>query len=477
MPPPIDRDFGAIQARDTLEVLTNYNSTSYFLYRGTPMGYEYELLEKFAEEHDLYLKMRVASTKDSLYYLLNSGEGDVVADRLIITDEDSGKVAYSHFLYETNPVVVQRIAQSGMKPQAIDSVDAWEPGAGNVELRVRAIREPSDLAGRRVTLAEGSPFEETLIELDDTLTGDIVIAELDSIYAEERVIRMVSRGDIRFTVSSENIAALEEEYLVNIAAHPVIAEKHRVRWAVRNNSDSLLTALNTWIDENKGSAFFNQTYSKYFIDRQGYRERVESVYLTSETGILSDFDTIFRVAAQDIGWDWRLLAAQAYQESRFKPRARSWAGAMGLLQVMPRTGRQFGITDFYDPEDNVGGAVRFIEWLQDYWDDKILDEEERLKFILASYNTGHGHVEDARRLAEKYGNDPNVWDEVAFWLLRKSNRKYYRDPVVKYGYSRGLEPVAYVAHILERYEHYREFVTQPPPPEQVEPAPLEAVQP
>jgi membrane-bound lytic murein transglycosylase F len=131
---------------------------------------------------------------------------------------------------------------------------------------------------------------------------------------------------------------------------------------------------------------------------------------------------------------------------------------MGLLQLMPGTSRQVGVRDPYDPEANVRGAVDYLEWLEGIWDDIILDPVERRKFIIASYNTGAGHVGDARRLTAKYGGDDTKWDDVAFWLLKKSERRYYRDPVVKYGYARGLEPVTYVAKILDRYEHYVEFV-------------------
>jgi membrane-bound lytic murein transglycosylase F len=111
-----------------------------------------------------------------------------------------------------------------------------------------------------------------------------------------------------------------------------------------------------------------------------------------------------------------------------------------------------------DPEDNVRGAIKFLNWLTNYWDDKIKDEGERLKFILASYNTGAGHVEDAQRLAEKYGGNPQSWDDVAYWLLQKSKVQYSSDPVVKYGFCRGVEPVMYVSSILERFEHYKKFV-------------------
>ncbi len=132
--------------------------------------------------------------------------------------------------------------------------------------------------------------------------------------------------------------------------------------------------------------------------------------------------------APDIGWDWRLLAAQTFQESRFKNRAKSWAGAAGLLQLMPPTAREFGVTDVYNPDQNVAGAVRFLNWLNNYWDDIIVDESERLKFVLASYNTGHGHVQDARRLTAKNGGDDTVWEDVSYWLLQKSKPSVYRDP-------------------------------------------------
>ena len=133
---------------------------------------------------------------------------------------------------------------------------------------------------------------------------------------------------------------------------------------------------------------------------------------------------------------------------------------MGLLQIMPLTARDLGISDPYDVEENVDGAVRYLQWLDDtYWGEMIPDSLERQKFILASYNTGAGHVMDAQRLTEKYGGDKTKWDDVAYWLLKKSDPQYYNDPVVRYGYARGLEPVHYVAIILERFDHYRQFVT------------------
>ena len=125
---------------------------------------------------------------------------------------------------------------------------------------------------------------------------------------------------------------------------------------------------------------------------------------------------------------------------------------------MPATAGEFGVHNLNDPEDNVRGAVRFLKWLTAYWSKKIKDKDESLKFILASYNCGAGHLEDAQRLAEKYGGNPERWDDVSYWLLQESKIQYSTDVVVKYGFCRGIEPVTYVSLILERLEHYRRFV-------------------
>ena len=463
LPDPIDRDLSAIQARDTLIALTTTNSTSYFVYRGMALGFEYELLEAFAEDQGLALRM-VITHPDSLLPMLLRGEGDVAAGRLAPMDIDTARVAFTDALYDTRPVLVQRKADSTggadePAPAPGGAVGQARDVPEQINVRARLVENAAQLVGKSVYVSELSPYEDYLVELSNAATGDIVVVQVDS--SSEALIREVSSGDIDFTVAQENVAQLSQAAYTNIAARPTLGPPHAIAWAVRANAPALLGRLNGWIEEERGSSRFNQFYQRYFVDRRGYRERADSDYLTGETGTLSDYDDLLRRNAAKIGWDWRLLAAQTYQESKFEPRARSWAGAAGLLQLMPPTAREFGVRDAYDPEDNVAGAVRFIEWLTNYWDGIIEDPVERQKFIIASYNTGHGHVEDARRLTAKYGGSDLVWDDVAVWLLKKSEARYYRDPVVKYGFARGLEPVEYVRKILDRYEHYRQFVVDP----------------
>ena len=463
---PINRDLAQIRERGYLVVLAPYNSTTYFIYQGEPLGYEYEMLRGFAKDLGVTLKMVVVTDPKSLFPLLNSGDGDIAAGRLVPSTapttalQDQSPVAFTRALYRTEPALVQQ--QLAPSAAGEGAEQALEPGPANplpeVDIQARLVSQPAQLAGHTVTLPEDSAYRRTLVELSDEITGDIHVVEVGENIQDETLAQKVARGEVQFTVMPRNLADLKEAEFKNLKVRPILGQPHRVAWAVRKNSSELMKELNRWIEEKKNGALFDALYQKYFIDRRRYLERVQSEYLTSKTGKLSAFDPLIKQFAGELNWDWRLLASQAFQESRFKPEARSWAGATGLLQLMPATARQFGVTNALDPSDNVQGAVKFLKWLQRYWERRIPDETERLKFILASYNTGAGHVEDAQRLTEKYGGNPQKWDDVSYWLLQKSTQQYSSDPVVKFGFCRGLEPVNYVTNILERFDHYKQFV-------------------
>ncbi|MFN3650227.1 MAG: transglycosylase SLT domain-containing protein [Armatimonadota bacterium] len=463
---PVERDLPQIREGKVLRVLAPYNSTSYFIYRGEPMGFEYELLRKFAKDHDLELRMVVVPDGEGLARRLRRGDGDVIAARLNpIPGEEAERqgIAFTHALYRTAPTVVQQepVPLGTVLPEPVERTLEQGPGAEMLDrtrLDARLITRPAQLAGKQVHLPRGHPYQKTLIEIEDEISGDIHVVEVRGDSGIEGLIDRVAKGEISLTVAPKNVALLKESVYSNIEVLPTLSQPQKVSWAVRANAPELREALNAWIDEQRQGELLGQLYRKYFVDRRGYKERVESEYLTSSTGRLSPFDALLRQHAPAIGWDWRLLASLAYQESRFKPAVRSWAGAAGLLQLMPATAREFGCRDRNDPVQNVQGGVRFLQWLQEFWENRIHDEEERLKFIIASYNAGPGHVEDARRLTKKYGDDPDRWADVAYWMLQLSQKKYYADPVVRHGYVRGLEPVTYVAQILDRFEHYRQFV-------------------
>lgn len=456
IPPPVARDLAAVIEGGTLNALMTFNSTSYFIHRGEPMGFEYELLRAFAKEKELDLEVHITRDSSDIWPMLNRGEVDVAAARIYRTKAAEEQVAFTRPLYASPPAVVQRTGP----PSEVDLPSVAEEALEidkDADVSVRLISRPEDLAGLRVHVPRNSTLEDVLIELEDRVTGDIEIVAVRDVASVEPLIRRVVRGDIRLTASPADVAQLKAEYYQNIAVRPAIGPPLEVVWGVRRNAPQLKQALDEWIATNP--ELIAELYTKYFRERRGYRERVEDEYLTSETGRLSEFDPLFRKHARALGWDWRLLASQAYQESKFQPRAESWAGARGLLQLMPATAREVGVTRIWDPEQNVAGGVRYLQKLEKAWAPEIPDEEERLKFVLASYNAGRGHVLDAQRLAVKNGDDPQVWEDVAYWMLQKSKRSVYTDPVVRYGFVRGLEPVTYVELILSRFDHYEEFVT------------------
>jgi membrane-bound lytic murein transglycosylase F len=457
---PIQRDIAEIRQRGTLTVVAPYNSTTYFIYQGEPLGYEYELLQAFAKDLNVALKIVVVTDPKSLLSALNEGEGDIAAARLIPNPDNQSVAAFTNALYRTDPVLVQQDEPPSQAGKGTEK--AIKPGPADplpeVDIQARLITNPSQLAGRRVDLPEQSPFKRTLLELSDEISGEIYVVEVGGTIQDEALAQKVARGEVQFTVMQKNLADLKEAEFKNLKVRPILGQTQSVSWAVRKNSPDLLATLNTWIGDKKKTPLLNSLYQKYFIDRRRYLERVTSEYLTSTTGKLSEYDALLKQYAVELNWDWRLLASQAFQESRFRPAAKSWAGATGLLQLMPATARQYGVTNPLDPLDNIQGAIKFLKWLQQYWEKRIPDEGERLKFILASYNAGAGHVEDAQRLTEKYGGNPLVWDDVSYWLLQKSTQQYSSDEVVRFGFCRGLEPVNYVSHILERFDHYKQFV-------------------
>jgi membrane-bound lytic murein transglycosylase F len=458
---PIDRDLAAIQERGRLVMLTETNSTSYFVYRGALMGFEFGMLWAFARDIGVELDVKLVESPAEAYEKLNAGVGDVIASQLTPTAEMLEHVAVTVPLYESPPVLVQRKPGSAVEEtgdpvrEALDDESTMaEPQP--LEVRARLISEPSDLEGETVWVPGDTATFDRLVEIRDELTGEIEIIEIESGY--EDLMRDVATGQIALTASPRNLADLKQAVYSNLVIRPNLGPPIETVWAVRENATELHRALDAWLQTEKGGSRYNQLYQKYFVDRNALVERERSGFLTDRTSRLSEWDALIERHAREIDWDWRLLASQMYQESKFSPRARSWAGAMGLLQLMPATAREFGVSSPYDPEQNVAGAVRYLAWLENYWTEKIPDDDERLKFILGSYNAGQGHVSDAMRLARKYGDDPTSWDDVAYWLVQKSKRRIYQDPVVYYGYCRGTEPVAYVAYILERFRHYQQLV-------------------
>jgi len=197
---------------------------------------------------------------------------------------------------------------------------------------------------------------------------------------------------------------------------------------------------------------------KYFSQERFVR-RASNDYFYIYTGKISPWDEYFKKYSKGIGWDWRLLASLVYQESRFQHDVTSSQGASGLMQMMPQTAEYFGIDDTVSPVKQIEVGVKYIKWLEDRFASPDIPEEEVVKFVLASYNAGIGHVIDARNLARKYGRDPNTWDNNVEYFIQ-NKLQFSDDSVVKHGKLRGSETTLYVKEIIDRYQHYKNIIEE-----------------
>ncbi len=440
----VDFDLADIKERGSLRVILENTSTDYFLYKGQPMGFQYDLIQDFAKNQDLKLDILIESDFHKGFQMLLKGEADIIAHSLTITTNRLKIISFTDPQYEIRQMLVQR------KPDNYEKLKLHE-------IEDQLIRSPSQLIDQEITVKKGSSYIQRLKNLSTELGGDIVIKEEDLL--TEELIGSVSEGHITFTVSDEDIADINATYLDNIDVQTPLSLSTQIGWAVRPNAPKLLTLINQWLAHKKRLPDYNVLRKKYFENPKNFKRLVQSDFSSQGGGNISPYDGLIKKYSSSINWDWRLLAALVFQESQFNPKSVSWMGAKGLMQLVPNTAKEFGAKSILDPEQNIMAGTKFLDWLENYWKSYIEDPEERLKFVIASYNAGQGHVRDAMNLAGKYGKDPKLWeDNVAYYLLLKSKPKYYQDPVVKSGYCRGREPVNYVKSIFEQFSIYQQFI-------------------
>ena len=429
-----------------LVALTGYNAYSYFIYKGQPMGFEYELVKKLAEYFNVALEVKVIRSIEEMFEMLNSGEGDLIAFNLTITKKRLEIVDFTKPINTIKQVLVQRKPKDWRKMKLH-------------EIEKRLIRDPAELIGKTVFVRSSSAYVQRLINLSDEIGGDINVVEAEPELTIEDLIALVDSGAIDYTISDDNIAHLNTVYYRNIDVETDISLSQRIAWAVKKNSDDFEADVNRWLDSMKATVDFAVIYKKYFTNRYAFKKRVTSDYFSNTGGGISKYDDLIKKYSDLVGWDWRLGSSLVYQESQFNPNSKSWAGAVGLMQLMPNTAKQVGISNLKNPEQNIKGGFKYLVYLDNLWKETITDSTERIKFVLASYNVGPGHITDARNLTEKYEGNPNIWfDNVEVYLKLKSKPKYYNDEVVKRGYARGRETVKYVKEILERYRQYKQLI-------------------
>jgi membrane-bound lytic murein transglycosylase F len=389
------------------------------------------LAREFAKRHGLHAEFIVVPTRAGLLTWLQQGRGDIVAAGMTATAvrADLG-VQFSRLYAYVSEIVVARPADSMMVG-------------------------PADLGGRTVVVRRGSSYWDTVRALQEQGIAVELVAASEALETED-IIDGVARGDYDLTIADSNILDIELTWREDIVAAFSVGDSLEHAWAMREADAELKAAVDSFFRAEYRGEFYNITRRKYF--NSSMRVRRHATARSALTGILSPYDELFRNYANRYQIDWVLVAAQSYQESRFDPTVVSFAGAVGLMQVMPATGRELGFESLHDPDQSVHAGVMYLYQLYNRFDE-IPDDEDRLWFALAAYNAGRGHVNDARRLTAELGGDPDVWfGEVADVMPLLSKREYHSR--TRHGYCRCREPVDYVTRIRDRYRAYSEAMNE-----------------
>lgn len=423
---------------DTLRVGTLYSPTSYFIYREEKMGYDYDMVSRLAEDKGLFLDLKVATSLNSLIQQLDSGQIDLIAYEVPITAEYRTHVLPCGNENITHQVLVQ--------PK--DSVH-------------RRISDVTQLVGKDVYVEKDSKYQHRLQNLNDELGGGIIIHSVDKdTMITEDMIALVSEGVIPLTIVDSDIARLNKTYYNDLDVTLEVSFPQRASWGVSPEKPWLADSINQWIKQEQPKKTQAWLLKRYF---ELSKNELTSFNFKFQNGRISQYDELFKAYAKDLDWDWRLLAAQGFAESRFDTTVVSWAGARGIMQIMPSTARAFGLGQdkIANPEANISTAVKILKVLNKSLEKYVPDKNERIKFIIGAYNSGIAHVYDAIALAEKYGKNPKIWDgNVAEAILMKSKPEYYNDPVCKYGYFRGRQTVTYVSQVMDFYNRCQREISR-----------------
>jgi len=420
-------DLKNIIAYDTLRVATMYGATSYFLYRDELMGFDYEMVQNLARHLKVNLKITIAKNEEEMIKLLKDGQVDLVTYNMIETKELKRNFKFVLPQSDCYQILVQNMG-------------------------VEALSDVTELAGKSVHVKANSIFEKRLKALNNEIGGtiDIVIAP-DSI-SNEDLIDLVGENKIKYTLAYHDLALLHKTYYKRLNCRMPVGFDQKNGWMVNLQSLELSKAIEKWEKLNITEQFQSKLKEKYWGESPYFSQRKVKI----PRGAISPYDLLFKKYAVLINWDWRLLAALVFHESKFDASEVSWVGASGLMQLMPRTAANFGLNKqtVFDPEMNIEAGVQYIKSLNMTFR-QVENKEERIKFILAGYNSGPAHILDAMALTKKYGRNPHIWfDQVEYFLLKKSEPEFYQDKVVKYGYFRGRQTVHYVQNTLETYEKY-----------------------
>lgn len=415
-----DNSLQKIKKRGKLIVITDNNAHGYYLYKNQPMGFEFDLAQELAKFLNVKLSI-VTPGWEKIFDTLLLEDGDLIASSLTQTPKREARVTFSDSYMPVQQQVI-------------------------IHKKDREIKKLSDLNGKTIHIRKNTSYHERLLELKKTGIN-IHLALYENIPTEE-FLRQIQNGEIQITIADSNIFRLNRRYYPDIRIAFPVSYQQSLGWAVKKNDIQLLNKINTFFKKTKKDGTFGRIYNKYYAGTQQFDYVDIKKFHNRLKTKLPEYRQLIEEESEKYNFDWRLITAVIYQESHFNPNATSYTGVRGLMQLTRITAIEMGVENRLNPTQSIKGGIKYLNKLYNRFNH--LHPDERIKFALASYNVGYGHIKDAQKIARDSGLDINQWSSIEQTLPLLRYRQFYEKS--RHGYARGTEPVRFVKRILKYYD-------------------------
>ncbi len=414
-------DLEALLSRGELVLITRNNSACYYEGPHGPVGFEYDLAKAFAANLGVDLRVEIVEEEIDMIAALKAGKGDIIAPGFPFGRQSARLLALGPGYLEVEQQVVGRRGGPAIQSkQALEAYTLWMTGS--------------------------SARIEYLEELRQTYPG--IRWQILTAYSAEDLLQMVWNRALPLTVVDSNIMAMNHHYYPELNIMLSLGQPQKLAWATDQGNRRLKHAISAWFDREetretiKGLVehYYSHLESFDYVDLARYRRRIKVR--------LPKYRPYFEAAAKQYQLDWKLVAAQAYQESHWNPNARSYTGVRGIMMLTRETAALMNLENRLDVKSSIFGGTRYLARLHRQVGEAV-PEPDRTLMALAAYNIGFGHLQDARVLARRLGKPANTWHGVRSVLPLLQQKKYYR--TLEHRYARGKEAVIYVDRIRTYY--------------------------
>ena len=405
------------QRSDTISVCLFYHAADYFVYQGSVIGFQYDVLKQLEKDFQRPVEITIESDPEKMFLTALSNQYDIVCFDFDKSNFVPNYIDVSAPVAYTYPVLIMR-----KKDSAYDSL----PHVVNTSAKYFNKLDFSSLKDPSSWKIQHNP--------------DLAIEDL---------MEMLVDKQIDYAVCNYNVAITLMPFYTQLTIGPRVGDNFPRTWILNQHYPTLNDSINRWLSDFKETNKYQSLCEKY-LSPHSY---VISRSFGKSKNSTSHYDAVLKKASERYGFDWRLISSIIYQESRFIPDLVGFGGSYGVMQMMPVTCERYGITDSSTVEEQIWAGAKYISFLCNIFRDKV-DTADLYYFVAGAYNSGPGHILDAMALCEKYGEDPTRWETTAEYLIRKSHKEYYRDEVVKCGYYPGKHTVNYVDQVMTRYNGF-----------------------